>query len=88
MGSPENRRIEVHWVDIVREATPWISSQDAADLRPSDCYTIGWLIFSDDYTLVVAQSLGPDKGDDVGGPIAIPRCVIKSVIDLSPVEVG
>lgn len=82
MGTPSERLVLIHWVDIVHDSNSWTARQEAIDLKPSDCYTAGFILYEDDDRIVVAGTLGPGTEEDVGDVNVIPRCVIQGICEL------
>lgn len=81
------RLVEVHWLDIYGDVSTWTSMADALALKPADCWTVGRLIKDAEDHIVVAGTVGADRDDDVGSPVAIPRSVIQKITDLVPCEI-
>lgn len=82
MGMPRERLVLIHWLDIVREPGPWMSRLDAAQLKPVDCYSVGFVIYDDNERIVLSDTLGPTREDDIGACDVIPRCVVQEIYDL------
>ena len=75
----------VHWVDIVSCEHPWMDEADARELRPAEMWSTGIIIHQDQSCVVLAGTYM--AADNTCGNVnAIPKGVIKSIRQLSPVE--
>lgn len=65
----------VNWKDIV-STEAWISEEEASNLEPMNCVSVGWLLSKEDDVLRLASTIG---GNDDTNVIVIPKGVIQSV---------
>lgn len=66
----------VTWKDIVTEATGWVDKPDAHKAEPDICYSVGFLIHSDQKKIVIAMS---ESDEEINHTIVIPRGAVTNV---------
>ena len=67
--------IIINWQDTTHSDEPWLSTEDAKNLKPAEMTTIGTLIEDREDSVVVAGSWG-DAGE-AGDVNCIPKSAIK-----------
>ena len=58
---------QVTWFDITSKAEPWISLEEAMDMKPAKMQTLGWIIFQNPDYLVIASTL--EVSEDLAGDV-------------------
>ena len=71
--------VHVVWVDSRMSEKSWCSEDDARCWDVSDCWSVGFLLTSDEKRVVLAMCWGDAN---VNGVIAIPRACVKSIQSL------
>ena len=70
---------QITWVDISSRPQPWLSLEEAKELRPCVCISLGKVVHEDDQVVVLAGSFGPPDSEDdpdVGMVTCIPKVCI------------
>lgn len=73
----KHKLVLIHWQDIFADVT-WTT---APDVKPSECYSTGWLIDRDDY-VILASDLMLNGTVQYNSISAIPKGCIKSITEI------
>lgn len=74
--------VVVHWLDIVGLEHPWVSAEEASELRPAAMTTVGRLLVEEPGYIVIASTIESDGDLQFGNVNCIPRGVIGSIQEL------
>jgi hypothetical protein len=67
--------VVIRWVDIVATES-WISKEEAKNMQPLECMTVGWLISCDSDVVRLVSTVGENSNTNV---VAMPKGVIQAV---------
>jgi len=74
----EYPKVEVLWHDANTESG-WVTLEDAKEVLPQLCRSLGYLLVKDEVVVVIVQSI-QEGNDDVGDALCIPR---ESVLEIN-----
>jgi len=79
------KMVYVRWLYIVQLTNaPWIGYQEAMDLKPLECHTVGILLSEDEDQVNICLTIGNDvENEDVMAPVSIPKSVVLELSELT-----
>ena len=77
-----NQKMMVKWLDITAQSEPWISLDEAKDMKPAVMVSLGWIIKETLEYITIASTV--DTEDELVGDVnCIPRAAILEMKCLS-----
>ena len=74
------KTVRMVWVDPTAAEGGWITEEEALELVPSTCYTVGIILKVDDGVTVIAGSGSVDADDGGYGDVnALPTCCVREI---------
>lgn len=83
MKPTEFKLVKVTWDDAESATERWASLAEVTKDEPTLCVSVGWLIKETDSKIHLAASLVLGESDQVSGHVAIPKPMIKEVLELT-----
>jgi hypothetical protein len=75
-----NQKMMIKWLDITSQSEPWISLEEARDMKPAAMVSLGWVIKETAEYITIASTVDTEE-ELVGDVNCIPRLVI---IEMTP----
>ena len=80
----KNQCLYIKWLDITSK-NGWIVETEAASLKPSDCYSVGFFLNETDEVIRISDSVDDDGDRSV---LVIPKGVVEYIIKMKKVDNG
>lgn len=74
------------WLDITSQSEPWMSVEDALDMKPAVMLSVGWIVKETPEYITIASTLDMEE-ELVGDVNCIPRKTIMEIIPIRLVNV-
>jgi len=74
------------WLDITSQSEPWMSLDDALEMKPAVMMSVGWIVKETPEYITIASTYDTDE-ELVGDVNCIPRKTIMEIIPVRPVNI-